>query len=240
MDVPNRDQLEAELARVLARQGRNGLSSLMAALGDPPNLANLPADFWTKYDAELQKILMPYLIDVFHEQAETMIGALPSIGVDWALINQAAIDWAKAHTFELVRGITQTTMRTLQTAVSSFFQLGLTREQLEAMIRPLYGPVRTETIVVTEITRAANWGEGKTVQELARQGIFMDCYWGTNNDELVCLICNPLNERKADEYTSDYVPIWIHPVTGMRYGLDPAHPRCRCHRNWRLRMVPHA
>jgi len=94
-------------------------------------------------------------------------------GFDWALVNDKAADWAERYTFGLVRQITDTTTKQLQTALSTFFRTpGMTRTELEQMI--LWGPdihglqvggriisatKRAEMIAVTEVTRSYSAGE---------------------------------------------------------------------------------
>jgi ribosomal protein S2 len=84
---------------------------------------------------------------------------------------------------------------------------------LKDSLSSLFGPVRAEIIAITEVTRAAVEGERAMVAEVAKQGIQMVAVWNTNNDEIVCPICAPLNQKKQGE-------AWTFP--------PPAHPRCRC------------
>ena len=59
-------------------------------------------------------------------------------------------------------------------------------------------------------------------KELAAQGIEMIEVWNTNNDELVCDICEPLNQKeKGDGWDESDGP--------------PAHVRCRCWTNHELK-----
>jgi len=167
-----------------------------------------------------------------------LLRANPAIGVDWALVNEAASEWARRYTYDLVRGITNHTREALQRAVGDFFEEGLTRGDLEGQLSSLFGPVRAEMIAVTEVTRAAAEGQQGLVSEVAAQGIEMVDTWSTRNDELVCPICGPLHGRDADGYDAGRTPYWMHPVSGQRYGKPPAHPRCRCNDNWRLAKTP--
>jgi hypothetical protein len=74
----------------------------------------------------------------------------------------------------------------------------------------MFSPVRAERIAVTETTRAVVEGERAYVAELEREtGQRMVPIWMTANDELVCPICAPRNEK---------------PITNGDY--PPAHPNC--------------
>ena len=147
-----------------------------------------------------------------------MLRVHPAIGVDWALVNEAAAEWSRQYAYDLVRGITAHTREALARAVSGFFEEALTREELVGRIGGLFGPVRAEMIAVTEVTRAAAEGQQGLVTEAAALGIEMIDTWSTRNDELVCPICGPLHGRDADGYEPGRVPYWIHPDTGERYG----------------------
>ena len=216
MDVPGREAREARIARQVASTLRGLMRRFLDLMGDPPHMEFIPQTFWDESTLELSKTLMPLLQDVYQDQALELTGTLP-IGVDWALINEAAANWAKDYTFELVKKIDDTTRKTLQSAVSAFFEQGLTRAQLEARISPIWGPVRAEMIAVTEVTRAATEGERQVARELEKYGITMVPYWGTKNDEIVCPLCGPRNRQ---EITDGVFP--------------PMHVRCRCHTNYKL------
>ena len=80
-------------------------------------------------------------------------------------------------------------------------------------------------IAITEVTRAAAAGEEEIWDELHDMGVDMETIWLTSNDEVVCPICQPLNDRPADG-REDGRPYWIG-EDGSHITL-PAHPRCRC------------
>ena len=91
-DIPDRDTAERKLARELGRLLGAQFGSVLEELGDPPNLANLPPDFWEKEGKKLMQA-EPFLEDLFLEQAKLILDEVP-VGVDWDLINQRAVDWA--------------------------------------------------------------------------------------------------------------------------------------------------
>ena len=138
------------------------------------------------------------------------------------------MQWAQSYSHELVKGITDTTQKIINDALTNFFEQSMTRADLEKMISDAFGPVRTEMIAVTEVTRAATEAEIEVGEELADEGILMIAIWKTRNDELVCPICGPLNEKPADGYTGKRRPYWGN------VGAPPAHPRCRCSIGWEL------
>lgn len=209
-DLPNRAELEAELARRLAKVFGAHRRELMDLLGDPPNFSNIPSEFWQRLSNELTSTIIPLLSRVYMDMAEGMLEGLP-FGIDWALINQRAAGWARSYTYDLIRGLTETTQRAVRDSVGSFFEQQLTRGDLEDMLARTFGANRASTIAVTEVTRAASEGQQELAREIADMGVKMTPVWNTRDDELVCPICGPLN---GEEITTDEYP--------------PAHPNCRC------------
>ena len=220
-DLPNRDELERQLARKLGGLQRAQLGRLLEALGDPPKIDNVPSSFWDEVGRELAGIIAPFLEDIYLQQAKRLMEKNP-VGVDWALVNEKAIEWASRYTFDLVRNINTVSRRAIQKAVSAYFERGQTIGDLEKALSGLFGPVRAEMIAVTEITRAASQGEMSFVDDLKAMGIEMIVKWATNRDELVCPICAPRNGKKQGDG-------WDAP--------PPAHPRCRCWLNSELPKV---
>ena len=209
-DVRDRDALEAKLARLLGRSLGVQRKEILAKLGDPPNLARLTAEDWARWQKDLSAALGPALQDVFLQQAKELLDNAPG-GVDWALVNKQAADWARGYTFELVAGVNANSQAALQAAVATYFEQGQTIGDLETALQPTFSPVRAEMIARTEVTRAAVQGETELAADLAEQGIVMEEIYRTRNDEAVCPVCGPRNGQ---------------PITdGKR---PPLHPRCRC------------
>jgi hypothetical protein len=71
-DIPNRDALEAKIARLLGKYNRRQLAKVRKQLGNPPNLHNLPQEFWDDAVAELGEILIPFMEEVYLESAERL------------------------------------------------------------------------------------------------------------------------------------------------------------------------
>lgn len=217
-DVPNREEMERELARVLGKLLRAQMGRLLELMGDPPRVENVPQSFWDETGVDFSDTLRPFLERLYLAQAGRMMEQT-TIGVDWSLVNRRAATWARQYTFDLVSGINDTSRATLQKVVTEYFEDGLTIGQLEELILPSFGPVRAEMISITEVTRASVQGEVALVDELRAQGIEMTEVWQTNADELVCEICEPNNgKRKGDGWNEE----------------PPAHPRCRCWINLEL------
>lgn len=219
-DITDRAEKEKAYARLMAKLLKAYGGRLLEKLGDPPSLDNLPADFWDEEAKELVKALTPFGKLVFLDAARQLVQNA-AVTVDWDVINENAVNWSRDYTYDLVRGINDTTRTGVQNAIADFFEQGMTIGDLEAQLEPLFGPVRAEIIAVTEVTRAASEGEQTIAQEVQRTaGIDMIPIWQTNDDELVCELCGP----KHGEPITD----------GM---FPPEHPRCRCWVNYELPEV---
>lgn len=180
----------------------------------------MPLDeiFWTNERERLYNILFPLILDsalTGAENAMTDLVVQIGVGIDWALVNEAARDWARRYTFELVGGINQTSRNFLQKEISEWIQSGQPLDDLIKNVESMFSQKRAEMISITEVTRAfaqgniASWKASEVVDGKR---------WNTAQDELVCPICSPL----ANTETS---------LSGnFEGGLDspPAHVRCRC------------
>jgi hypothetical protein len=155
------------------------------------------------------------------------------IAFDPAVVNTAAMKWAREYSFNLIRGITETTRQAVSEAIQRWNSTpGMVRQELEDLLAPTFGEKRAESIAITEVTRAAAAGVNENQRLLAEEGLAFARKWFTRNDELVCPICGPLNEKREDE------PVPEHPdplVVEKGWGAGektkdgpPGHPRCRC------------
>jgi hypothetical protein len=229
-ELVDRAELERILSRAVSAELRAELRKLMDLLGDPPDPANVPEAFWSNGGASMRTRVEPILRDIYLGEASERLGQL-TIGVDWALVNQAAIEWARQYSFELIAGITERSRAVTQTALGDYFRNPLTIGELEQQLSPTFGAVRAEMIAVTEVTRAKEMGDNETIALLLKEnpGIRRIDTWMTSKDDKVCLICGPLDGRKAEHYDGA-IPFWRHPVMDRLVSI-PAHPRCRC-RKW--------
>jgi hypothetical protein len=223
-----RDTLEQKLISKVGLVQRAQLGHIMELLGDPPNINNLTTEFWDTAARDLVAAIRPLLIEAQIEQAREILEDNPAIGVDWTAVNKEAVDWASKHTFDLVKGINDTSRELLQSSISSYFEQEMTIGDLEGLLTGTFGPIRAEMIAVTEVTNAASRGESEVLHQLQEQGIEMDATWETNDDELVCDLCGPLDGKSADGFGGDGEPYWTDPDTGEPIGPPARHPRCRC------------
>ena len=169
-------------------------------------------------DNETENDLMITLISAFNHGVQLFEDAM-LIGMDYTSVNTGAIEWAKKYVFDLIKGIDETTVKTLQTALASFVSTpGMTIGDVVNMLP--FDDQRALKIATTEITRVYSEANIQAGQEMQSQfpGVRVVKTWFTNNDERVCLICEPLNGVEVD----------IDQEFGDGIDEPPAHPGCRC------------
>jgi len=123
--------------------------------------------------------------------------------------------WVKGYSVKLAREINQTSWDMLEVVLKSYASEGWTMGELTAAVADIFGEARAQRIAVTEVTRAYVEGSRIAADEVIAQGIQMIEIWHTDNDDLVCELCGPL----------DGEPIGIAWDRGMG---PPLHPNCRC------------
>lgn len=217
-DVENRDNKERKLARELSRIFGDHYEEMMDILGDPPSLSNVPYTYWERYNQDVRNALSAQLNEIFYDQFMTALEGF-GIGMDNTEGSEEALSFIQQYTFDLVKGITETTIEGIRKELEAWERDGSMRiEDLAKRLYRYYSPIRAEMIAITETTRAAAQGERNTVDKItAQSGIRFEAVWQTANDELVCPICGP---RHNQVITDDMYP--------------PAHPRCRCWVNHRV------
>lgn len=220
-----RAQFEAALAQALAEAWTGRADDVLAALGDPPDFARLPAELWAQFDEATRAAIEPLLVEARLKSADALAKTAGVSGaINWSLVNDRAATAARRYAFELVRGITDTTRDTLQRQVAQFFETPA--QDLQALgeqIGRTFGPVRGEMIATTEVTRASAQGERDLLSEIRNLDpqARVAQVWQTSNDEIVCPICAPLNGVRRG-------PAGYQHPDGSTYDAPPAHPRCRC------------
>lgn len=217
-ELQDREELEDILRRKILRVMQAQADDIARKVGDPPSISGVSDSDWNQMADELQAAIQPPLESIFMASAEQTAGELPNrVRVDWQLANKPAAEWARQYSFQLVKGINDTSRDRLQTYVGNFFERrGTTIEDLRAQITTVFDDNRAALIATTEVTRAAVEGQKELVNLAEKQNpnVALIPIWETNLDEFVCPICRPLNGKR---------------LTGELEGTEPpAHPRCRC------------
>lgn len=202
-----------DLERALDGQLRQIMHDLRAGKTVDEVLAGLATT--PELRAKLERMLLN-ATDLGVLGAESALG----VGIDWTLANLAARDWASTYSYELVRGINETSRRVLQRAVSRWTESGEPLSVLQKDLVPYFGRRRASMISSTEVTRAYSQANVETFKQ---NGVLRH-RWNTANDEIVCPICRPLNGQ--------IVTIGSAFTGGITQ--PPAHVNCRC---WTVGIV---
>lgn len=204
-----RDEQEQAFASRIAKALRSIKTYILGVLGADVAKDALTNEVWQNVSQQYAAAVIPALETTFVGAVEVMVGT--GAGVAWDGVNERAASWASQYGFELVKGITDSDRRYLQSAIDSFYRDGLTLGDLTDKIARQYSPIRAEMIAVTETTRASVEGDRYYVAELAKMGARMRGIVETNVDERVCGICGP--KQGTDVALAGY---------------PPYHVRCRC------------
>lgn len=149
------------------------------------------------------------------QAARMQVGDTPTIGVEWDGVNEAALAWARSYSYELVRGLNETSLTLLQQEIGDWIERGGTLEELRTRLAPHFGEERARSIAATEVTRA--YAEGN-LEAWRATGLVSGKEWRTAKDDRVCPICGPLH--------GELVALEGEFEGGWR--VPPAHVRCRC------------
>jgi SPP1 gp7 family putative phage head morphogenesis protein len=182
--------------------------------------AQIPFEFEDIYypDDEVISMLMLLLQDALRHGIHLFSKEIP-IQLDWTLTNKRAYEWAKKYTYDLIKGIDDVTREMMKQAISQFVDTpGMTIRDTMDMLP--FDEVRAQRVAVTEITRTYATANQLAGEDLQKE--FPDVRvvkrWYTNNDDIVCDICRPLDGKEVEinePFTNDiYQP--------------PAHVNCRC------------
>jgi hypothetical protein len=197
------ERLRKMIAKILAQQ----LDSASAAIA-----AGEAVDY-TAMATEVKRAVLPTLTNAALDEALAQ-AALTGITFDIAVINDRALEWAMQYSYELIKGISETTQKLVSKGITAFIETpGMTVGELRSLLAPAFGDTRADMIATTEVTRAYTQGTQITQAQLAKAGVQMQRIWNTSGDERVCSICSPLNDKPESEWGG--------------VGL-PGHVNCRC------------
>lgn len=226
--MEDRDSQERRIARDLSRVFDTHFEEIMDLLGDPPDIANIPMDYWDRYEVDIRNVMSPEMNEIFFD---TFMHSLDSFGlaVDTGSGSIAALEFVEKYEFDMIKKIVSTTRRNVDKEAKEFVREHVTEylqdgtvniHDLAQRLHRYYSPVRAEMIAITEVTRATVEGRravGKEIQ--GETGTKFDEVWITANDEIVreCPICWPRHNKIIKD---GFYP--------------PGHVRCRCSVIFRL------
>lgn len=202
MDLENRGELERDLKDELARLTQKQQAEFRRLLGSPPNIENVPVDFWDRVEQERQEVLAVFLMGVAMANSTRHGGSVGSIsGLD---------QWST--------GRAQAVARRYRVAAEE-----RARKELDAgsnsrdASRGAFREDSDEGMATTETTAASVTG-GEV--GAAAAGLISDQDTWVLHPELSktgpCEICAPLGGEPRSVWSR------VFPLG------PPAHPNCKC------------
>lgn len=216
-----KNRMEKRLRQLIARRFKRQIDELRKHLeAMNPNRKALSAGGVIVNTDDIDAELILLFVEAIREGVD-IFDALVPLDVDYAAANNRALDYARTYVTEWLSGLDATSAEAVRNAVQHFVDTpGSTVGDAINLLTTTFGDDRAERIAITEITRAYAEGNQLAGEDLAAQwpGVRVTKRWFTNNDDLVCPICGPLEgaEVNIDE---EFAP-----------GIDnpPAHVNCRC------------
>jgi hypothetical protein len=214
------DKLRSAIVRHFGRQRKKVRAQLE---NDYPNRKALDYSGLDATDEDTIAELMLLLQDATRHGIN-LFGQRSKIQIDWTLVNKRAAQWAREYVYDLVKDIDKTTQLLLQDAISQFVETpGMNLSDVMDLLP--FDEERAQRIAVTEITRVYAKADQVAGEELKKE--FPDVrvvkIFFTNNDELVCEACSPLNGKEVEIDENFY-----EPQNEYQDGNPPLHPSCRC------------
>lgn len=216
MEPPSRPQHDQEAAAALAAIAARHRRELERLLGDPPDIANVPFEFWAKVQQDMEDELASILLLVFIASAE-FHGAPSSQaatqGITWArpVAQFASSSYAQTGV-EMLAGYTQNWRQ--QTGAGET----INRQAIVEDTTRVFGPNRASRVAVDGVTTAQTAGGEWAV----------DMFFGLSPDDLwinqpqmsltgPCPICEPLHRKPRSEWSAQFPS-----------GPPGPHPGCVC------------
>lgn len=215
------DEMQSVMVRYFGKQRRMMRDKLTAYNA----VRALPFEAEDIYEAEDLIAELMELLKKATKKGVALFAATTGVQIDWTLIYKKAAEWAAQYTYDLVTMINNTTRKILQYAISQFVETpGMTLRDVMDLLP--FTEDRAQTIAVTEITRSYATANQIAGQELKKEfpGVRIVKMWFTNNDDLVCDICAPLDGMIVD------IDEGFTTEDDKSLGIDhpPAHVNCRC------------
>lgn len=177
----------------------------------------LAVAYWEKEATLMLASIAPAIQEIVHAGG---MFAISGLGIeDTAPLFENEAFYARSKTYELIRGINETTQQNVAEIIEQSVIEGWDIDTTTEALSEWFNDVRARRIAVTETTNAYGGGAQMTLDELRGQGKDAVLVWLTANDDRVCEICGPRHlKEQGDGWTE----------------AAAAHPGCRC--DWKVRV----
>lgn len=228
MQLPDRQQLEAEFSRKLSRLNARQRKRLRELMGSPPDPSRVPPSFWDEVRRDTERELAALLFLIYassarlHSIAGTrMSGIAAPAGLDAQLENQAS-SWAQARaaaSAEKMAATARDAFAKKSRDILDRIERGdrVTQIDLNRDLQDVIGDAKAGRAATTETTVAQSAGGDAGIE--ATVGISLDDLW-INRPSLSrsgpCEICKPLHMTRREQWETQFP------------GGPPAHENCVC------------
>jgi hypothetical protein len=209
VELREREKYADQLGRSLAKLSARHAAELSRLIGEPADLADVPAEFWARVEDETRQQVAATLILLFALSTEAH-------GFVGQPAKAAADQWATRRSLETARGYVSTTRERLT---------GLAGDDLRERAKRVFSPERARGIGQTEAVAAQTAGGEAWVTDARSKGLIVKAVirhsrfrpaGHSNASKKPCRICSPL-EGLVDEAWRVIAP-----------GGPPFHPHCDC------------
>ncbi|MCA8999108.1 MAG: hypothetical protein KDA80_19055 [Planctomycetaceae bacterium] len=215
MELKNRNDIESRFMAKMNKLSSKHRRELINLMGNPPDIRNVPTDFWQRVEQEEREQLAAFLMIIMMGNAEAH-----GMGTDSARMMADAHSVRRAA--EIARDYARNSYaKALMIQRQNSDRLGgpitLSPGGLRSELEKVFGPTRDEALVATETTRASVEGAENAMRTAGM--VSQDDEWETRpwmTQTGPCPICEPLDGLPRS--------VWgrVHPKG------PPIHPRCAC------------
>ncbi len=252
-ELANRMEIEADFAAKLSRLSAKHRKELIGYLGNPPDLNNVPFDFWKRVEKEKKQQMALALFLIFAASSDQHTDLwLP--GDLRGMAQEAAQDrgqvWSAQRANDLAAQYVLNSQKKLADSISRLNgvdvlgpipfdvkargsgAIQVPQVSIDDALLSIFGPARDAGIAATETTGAATAGVHGARGAAEQFGVATIVTWFTERDGRVCPICRPLHGQQMKDWEGALIsaaaPGWA--IDQIRSnGGPPAHPNCRCY-----------
>ena len=200
MELPNRRELDAKVAKALSRLSSQHRRELVKLLGNPPSIDNVPAAFWDRVQQDTEEKLAALLLLIYFASSTHH-------GLDRSAAAELADKFAARRAADVAEKYTATSRERTENYSREWAERAkatgepIPRTEVAERTVSVFGPERSAKVAVTEVTVAQTEG-GETAAKKLKIASTED-KWKTNphlSRSGPCPTCSPLHNKPRREW----------------------------------------